>query len=275
MASAVSSLVVASAGAWIHARVVACWRWLHGTISGEAACTRRTAMTDVLQPSSTPGSSTTPAARQPASGSSTIGDASTWPAGIPTHMTWDEYLAWDFEDCQAEWVDGEVILMPPVRLDHQFVAGFLYRLIIAFVERHHLGAVLQPPTRMRLSSRPSGREPDVLFVATAHADRLKETYVDGPADLAVEVVSPESEERDRSIKFVEYESGGVPEYWLLDPIRKEAYFYLLGPDGRYHLAPISDGVYRSHVLEGFRLRVDWHWRVPLPTPEEALAELTP
>jgi len=189
-------------------------------------------------------------------------------------MTWDEYLAWDFEECRAEWVDGEVVMMPPVRLDHQFIAGFLYRLICDFVERHSLGFVLQPPTRMHLSSRPSGREPDVLFVAAEHVDRLNVALVDGPADLAIEVVSPESEERDRATKLLEYETGGVPEYWLIDGLRSEAYFYVLGEDGRYHLASVPrDGVYRSQALEGFRLKVDWLWRVPDLTMAQALAEL--
>lgn len=228
-------------------------------------------MTDVLQPSSAPGSSPIPSQ----DGDSIQNSAHPeWPEGIPKHMTWEEYLAWDFEDCQAEWVDGEVVLMPPVRIDHQFIAGFVYRLVIDFVERNDLGAVFQPPTLMKLSSRPSGREPDVLFVATEHLDRLKKTLIDGPADLAVEVVSPESDRRDRSEKFREYEEGGVREYWLLDPLRKQAYFYVLGEDGRYHLAPIGeDGIYRSQILVGLRLRVEWLWRLPLPTLRAALADL--
>jgi Uma2 family endonuclease len=129
--------------------------------------------------------------------------------------------------------------------------------------------------RMRLSSRPSGREPDVMFVAADHADRVKGALLDGPADLAVEVVSPESEGRDRAIKFTEYEAGGVQEYWLIDRLRNEAYFYLLGEDGRYHLAPMPDGgVFRSSVVEGLRLKVDWLWRVPNLTMRQALAELS-
>lgn len=233
-------------------------------------------MTDVLQPSSAPGSSTPapdPGETAPTQATSN-GAQPERPTGIPTHMSWEEYLAWDFEDRHAEWVDGEVVFMPPVRLDHQFIAGFIYRLVIDFVERAGLGAVFQPPTLMRLSSRPSGREPDVMFVAAAHSERLKEALVDGPADLAVEVISPESDRRDRSEKFREYEAGGVLEYWLIDPLRKEAYFYVLGEDGHYHLVPVPvDGIYRSHVLEGLRLRVEWLWRVPLPTLSAALAEL--
>jgi Uma2 family endonuclease len=227
-------------------------------------------MTDILQPSSAPG-----AAIQTESEPTTRhGTVTTHPNGVPTHMTWEEYLAWDFEDGQAEWVDGEVVLMPPVRADHQFIAGFLYRLIFDFVERHGLGVVFQTPMLMKLSVRPSGREPDVMFIASVHEDRIKQALVDGPADLAIEVVSPDSDRRDRAEKFREYEEGGVTEYWLIDGLRKQAYFYVLGEDGRYHLAPIADdGSYFSHVLEGFRLRVDWLWRMPLPTLSAALAEL--
>jgi Uma2 family endonuclease len=99
--------------------------------------------------------------------------------------------------------------------------------------------------------------------------------VDGPADLVIEIMSPEGEERDRATKFVEYEAAGVPEYWLIDLLRHEAYFNVLGEDGRYHLRlPAPDGTYVSPVLEGFRLRPDWLWREPLPSPEDALAELS-
>lgn len=46
---------------------------------------------------------------------------------------------------------------------------------------------------------------------------MKETYLDGPADLVVGIVSPDSVGRDRGEKFYEYAQGGVPEYWLIDP----------------------------------------------------------
>jgi Uma2 family endonuclease len=189
-------------------------------------------------------------------------------------MTLEEYLNWDCEGVHAEWVDGEVVLVSPVRLDHQFILQFLYELIVLFTRKHDLGRVLLGPARMRLSSRPSGREPDLMFISTPHLDRLTPTFVDGPADLVVEIVSPESEARDRATKFVEYEEAGIPEYWLIDPLRRETQFFLLGEDGRYHLARTNaEDVYQSQVLEGFRLRPDWLWRDPLPAPEDAIAEL--
>jgi len=40
---------------------------------------------------------------------------------------------------------------------------------------------------------------------------------DGGPDLAVEIISPGSEGRDRVTKLRYYLSVGVPEYWLIDP----------------------------------------------------------
>ena len=161
------------------------------------------------------------------------------PAAPPAPVSFEEFLAWADEDTPAEWVDGRIILMSPSNADHQLLAGFLYRLLAHVVETRGSGLVLFAPFIMRIPSRPSGREPDVLFLSGEHLDRLRDTYVDGPADLAVEIVSPDSEERDRGEKLVEYESAGIPEYWVVDPLRRDALFYVLGADGRYHRGPIT------------------------------------
>ena len=110
-----------------------------------------------------------------------------------------------------------------------------------------------------------GRAPDIFFVATAHLDRLKKTFLEGPADLVVEIISPESRARDRGEKFFEYEAGGVPEYWLLDPLRQQAEFYQLNENGIYRtVPPDQEGRYDSAVLPGLWLQVGWLWQTPLP-----------
>ncbi|HXG66626.1 MAG TPA: Uma2 family endonuclease [Blastocatellia bacterium] len=183
----------------------------------------------------------------------------------PGKITYQEFLDWLDDNTHAEWVNGEVALMSPVSKPHQDIARFLLNLISYFVESHQLGAVYYDPFQMKTGPDLPGRAPDILFVARENLSRLKDTYLDGPADLVVEVISPESRARDRGEKFYEYEQGGVREYWLLDPFRKQAEFYLLGEDGIYRLAPVGeDGVFRSRVLEGLWLRVNWLWQEPLP-----------
>ncbi len=64
---------------------------------------------------------------------------------------------------------------------------------------------------MKLSPEGSAREPDLLFAAEAHRARITPRRIQGPADLVVEVISPESAARDRSEKFDEYQQAGVRE----------------------------------------------------------------
>lgn len=184
-------------------------------------------------------------------------------------MTYDEFLAWANEDTLAEWVDGRVVLASPVGLRHQEIVNFLVGVLSGFARLHGLGRVLNGSFQMKLAH--SGREPDVLFVGADHLDRLTPTYLDGPADLVIEVISPESIGRDRGDKFSEYEQAGISEYWLLDPDAQRAEFYQLDASGHYQpVAADADHIYRSRALPGLWLNTDWLWQDPLPAVEEAL-----
>ena len=180
------------------------------------------------------------------------------------HMSYQEFLdSWD-ESCGAEWKDCTIVPMTPANRSHQDLAGMLEALLRIYAEARRLGKVLPAPFQMKTGPDLPGREPDVLFVATAHLDRLQEKYLDGPADLAVEIVSPDSRLRDRGEKLAEYEMGGVREYWVIDPELKRADFHLLGEDGRYRLREPVDGVYPCEVLPGLELPLAWLWEHPLP-----------
>ena len=186
-------------------------------------------------------------------------------------MTYEEFLAWADEDTLAEWVDGAIIMTSPASLQHQSLTLFLGQLLGIFTDRGNLGAIILPPFQMKLPS--SGREPDLMFVSAEHLDRLQRTFLDGPADLVVEIISPESAGRDRGDKFYEYAQGGVPEYWLIDPRTNWAEFYHL-EGARYRLAFAgAEGVYQSHVLPDFWLRVEWLWQAPLPAVQDVLLQI--
>jgi Uma2 family endonuclease len=189
-------------------------------------------------------------------------------------MTFEEFLDWCDEDTWAEWVDGEVQMVSPAGEEHQSIEVFLTTLLNLYVRRKKLGQILSAPFLMRLPNVSRGREPDLLFVRQEHISRIKPTYLDGPADLVIEIVSPESISRDRGDKFVEYEQAGVAEYWLIDPLRHRAEFYVLNSEGVYrNIDPDSSGIYRSHVVDGFWLRADWLWQEPLPMEEDLLREI--
>ncbi len=198
--------------------------------------------------------------------------AATISVSLPPKMTYEEFLDWLDEDVRAEWIDGEIIIMSPASLRHQLLVNFLAAVLQYFVEAHQLGLIVTAPFQMKIGADLPGREPDLIFVSSEHIDRIKHAHLSGPADMALEIISPESRARDRGEKFYEYEQGGVREYWLIDPVRKQSEFYILGADGIYQLASIDAGVFKSTVLKGLELKVDWLWQEPLPPLMKVLKE---
>jgi Uma2 family endonuclease len=187
-------------------------------------------------------------------------------------MTFTQFLRRYPEGQHLEWVNGRAVEMCPVTFEHQQVRGFLLCLIATFAEEREPGVVRMRPFQMKTGPNLPARSPDITFILNAKRDRLKEYFLDGPADLAIEVADAGSRGLDRGEKFYEYEEGGVGEYWLIDPERRSAEFYLLGRDKRYHLMPVEDGILRSVVLKGLCLRVDWLWQRPLPKVMKVLKE---
>jgi Uma2 family endonuclease len=193
----------------------------------------------------------------------------------PLRMTYQEFLEWANEDVHAEWVNGEVIVQMPPKDRHQDVVRFLAVLLDLFIAFFNLGKLRFAPFEMKLTDGPA-REPDILFLANEHLDRLTEDRLQGPADLIIEVLSDDSIRRDRVEKFREYESAGVAEYWIIDsrPGRQRADFFRLGDDGRYELfATEDDERVHSNVVPDFWIRPAWLWQEPLPDTLTVLAEI--
>jgi len=171
----------------------------------------------------------------------------------------------------AEWVDGRTVPMPPVSDAHQSLKGYVDHIIRTYVEAFDLGEVRDEPFQMKTGPGLPGRSPDVFFVAKKNLKRLKRMYFDGPADVVVEVTSPGTRSIDRGDKYYEYERGGVREYWLLDPERKLAEFYVLDRNRIYRPATFEDGgIFHSTVLKGFWIEVGWLWSRSRPTAAKLL-----
>lgn len=188
-------------------------------------------------------------------------------------LSYEAFLDWLDEDTGAEWVDGWIELMSPASSQHQDISAFVGTLLRVHAETYSLGKVLTAPFQMKTGPDLAGREPDLLFVAREHLHRLRRTFLEGPADLVVEIIGPESRGRDRGDKFYEYEQGGVREYWLLDPTRNRAEFYARNAEGLYELMPLAGTVFESQVLTGLRLPTTWLWQDPLPRLRDALEAL--
>lgn len=182
---------------------------------------------------------------------------------LATGISFDEFVnSPQFYGRRVEWVEGEVIEKMSVSLPHALLTSFLVALLGLAAELSEGGHVLADQFLMRLEDQQRGREPDIIYVAPENESRLLDNYLDGPADLAIEVISRGSEAIDRGVKFEEYERGGVREFWLLDPHRREALFYIRDECGLFRPGVVQDGVFQSAVLPLVRLRVEWLWEQP-------------
>ncbi len=185
-------------------------------------------------------------------------------------ISYEEFLTRCDDRNAAEWVDGEIIYMT-VSADHTDLNTWLTAILRAFLEHYGLGRVFADPFQMKAGPELPGRAPDVCILLNENLDRLRTNHIQGPADLVIEIISPDSIVRDRGEKFSEYEAGGVREYWIIDPLRKQAEFYLRGEDGYFHPTfPDDAGVYRCKALNGLWVSTAWFWRKPLPPLVEIL-----
>lgn len=189
------------------------------------------------------------------------------PTQPTTRMSFASFLEWADEDTSAEWVDGEVIVFMPAKDRHQTLVGFLYEIIALFIRLFPVGQVRLAPLGMKLAS--SAREPDILFVAEENAYRVTEDYIEGPADLVVEVISNDSVQRDREHKFHEYQAAGVREYWILDPRpgKNRADFFYLNEKNYYSLFATEDDEWvESKVIKGLSIQPEWLWEAKTLNP---------
>ncbi len=172
-------------------------------------------------------------------------------------MTEAEFGRWIDEETRAEWIDGEVEMTAPVGLEHDDLVGWLRTLLKAYVDHHQLGAVFGPEVLVRLARIRRQRLPDILYVEESRRAILKKNLVDGPPDLIMEVVSPDSAERDWIDKYADYEKAGVREYWIVDADARRLETYHLTSAGKYRRIGMKEDVVRSKVVPGFFIREPW------------------
>ncbi|MFC1463327.1 MAG: Uma2 family endonuclease [Candidatus Brachytrichaceae bacterium NZ_4S206] len=158
------------------------------------------------------------------------------------------------EDQKAEFINGEVVVQSPARLRHTDVKDELLTLLKTFVKSRGQGFV--GAEKMMISLSRNDYEPDICYFTEAKARLFTGDQTRFPApDLIVEVLSPSTEQIDRTIKFEDYAAHGVSEYWLVEPETETVEQYVLS-QGRYELAMKSrTGMLASVAIPGFEIPV--------------------
>ncbi len=156
---------------------------------------------------------------------------------------------------------------------HTDLGAFLLTLLRIACRRNNIGRVLNDPFVMRAEPGGNGRSPDIMIVLNEHLDRIASKYLNGPADIVIEIVSPGSIKTDYFVKEAEYASAGIPEYWIIDPAERQATFLLLTQAGQYSEATLDEiGHFPSPGLKGLLINPDWFNQDSLPDELDILRE---
>lgn len=140
--------------------------------------------------------------------------------------TFSDYCQWE-----GDWElwNGTAVAMSPSPLGpHERAVAKLVFQIESSLQRHAcrcatyagLDWIVQDDTVVR---------PDVMVVCGSQPGR----HLDRPPALAIEVLSDSTAEKDRTAKRALYESTGVSQYLLVDPVTKTIQWLALGADGCY------------------------------------------
>ena len=134
------------------------------------------------------------------------------------------------EDKRYELIDGELILTAAPRRAHQRTEIRLAVRLGTFVEDRDLGEVYTAPFDIVLTDTDVVR-PDLLFVSKERLHIINDDNVRGAPDLVIEILSPSTSGRDKTIKRTLYALHGVKEYWLVDTEDLNITVLLLGDNG--------------------------------------------
>lgn len=173
-------------------------------------------------------------------------------ADIGRKLTWEDIK--DLPgDGKTELIEGELIMAPTAGPPHQRIGTKLTVEIHPFVEEHGLGEFFGRDTHVVFDDH-NHLEPDLCFIAKDRLSIVKGSYVEGPPDLVIEILSNSNRNYDIQVKYRYYERYGVREYWLVDPRDQSIAVYVL-EQGRYQLLGDfrAGQIVRTRVLEGLQL----------------------
>lgn len=135
-----------------------------------------------------------------------------WPVPPQDGYTVDDLFTLPELPPHTELIDGSLVFVSPQRDFHTIMIDLLV---------NGLRRSVPPGLRVRremtvVIDRRNGPEPDVSVIRADTLPRGQTRYQAEDVVLAVEVISPDSEARDRNTKPAKYAAAGIPNFWLVE-----------------------------------------------------------
>jgi Uma2 family endonuclease len=158
------------------------------------------------------------------------------------------------ESMKVEFINGEIIVHSPVMKRHNEANGLLYKILDTYVRKKDLGFV--GFEKIMVVFTRNDYEPDLVFFDKVESDEMKPTQTLFPVpDFVVEVLSNGTKKYDRGIKYDDYETHKVKEYWIIDPDNEVVEQYILKDDVYELVYKSSQGMIKSVVVKDFEIPI--------------------
>ncbi len=168
-------------------------------------------------------------------------------------LTYDDLVQMPDDGMRREVLEGELIMNPAPRRDHQEIVANLDWLLQQFLRAGRLGRVYTHPVDVYLG-RHDIVQPDLVVIRDSRLSIYRpEGIVAGSPDIVVEVLSPSTRGIDLVRKMALYARSGVPEYWIADPDQRTMVMNVLHGEEYVPVEPDAEGWLASSTLSGLRV----------------------
>jgi Uma2 family endonuclease len=158
------------------------------------------------------------------------------------------------EQEKVEFINGEIIIHSPVMKRHNSASLLLAQLMNVYNIIYQLGFVGIEKIMITLTR--NDYEPDICFFRKEKSDSFIEKQMLFPApDFIIEILSEGTKKRDRGVKFQDYQSHKIEEYWIIDPDHQTIEQYHLEEDGYELILKSSEGNIKSFVMTDFQIPI--------------------
>ena len=134
----------------------------------------------------------------------------------PGSYTTEDYYALP-DDRRAELIDGFFYDMASPSTVHQRLSGILFSSFFNYIRENDGSCeVFAAPFDVQLDEDDRTMvQPDLVVICDP--GKVKDWGIFGAPDLVVEILSPSTKRKDRTLKMTKYGDAGVREYWIVDP----------------------------------------------------------
>ena len=173
----------------------------------------------------------------------------------PERMTYADLLLLPDDGLRHELIDGVHYVTASPVTKHQRILRHLAVEIELWLRHHPIGEMFFAPLDVVLTNI-DVVVPDLIYISQERSAGLEVKGMFAAPDLAVEILSPSTRKRDKTLKRQLYAREDIREYWLIDPDRNRVEVFRKEGQSYVQATKLGVGdVLTTRLFPGFELRL--------------------